>query len=322
MKRKVGDTVTIKNDLEVGKKYGVDIFDNHMLPYLGRKAKITKIYEHKNKYDLDIDDGGSYWTNEMFEDENKLNTDMKKHQFKVGDKVELPKTKSIGVEYFDEAIKELLNIAKKEKRDFYIITEIRKSVENNIEDVIIGLENRWNFKPKDLVLYKEEKNISNIENDKIKFITIVNDKNGYKFNIKYKDNKPKDCLDNTVKIINGIFKGMTGIIVGIHMGEPSCLIADIKIDNNNILHINIDDIKNVYENGTKTALLSDDGKLYNVKVTARNRRTTVALTDHGIKASIYCHKDDEYDYVQGRTLAFKKALAKKYKSEYEKAIKD
>ena len=68
--------------------------------------------------------------------------------------------------------------------------------------------------------------------------------------------------------------------------------------------------------------MSDNGKLYNVKVIVRNRRTTVALTDYNIKASIYCYKDDEYDYVQGRTLAFKKALAKKYKLEYENAIND
>ena len=66
MKYKVGDKVKIREDLVVGKQYGVDIFVKSMKAYKGDTAIITSIDD--NTYCIDIDSNNWHWTDEMFED--------------------------------------------------------------------------------------------------------------------------------------------------------------------------------------------------------------------------------------------------------------
>lgn len=316
MKRKVGDKVTIRKDLKVGRQYQNLTFVQSMKEYLGKTAMIEAIFP--NSYSLN--DIACLWTDEMFEDEEIK----KEYKFKVGDKVKLPKQKSIYPYNLKDAMKFLSFDMRRDDRQFCIIDGI-----NNDIVYIKG----WTFLSCDLVPYTKKENI--FAKPSICFDYIKIDNTIVHIKLDNETNKPKDCLDNMVRIINGKFKGFIGLLidvtsicckpVGIKCNEniyPKKYIADIKIDNNNILHINIDDIENVYKNGTKQIALDDDGRIYELKVKIRNRRTTVTLIDYGITASIYCHEDDEYDYIQGIRLAFKKALAKKYRLEYENAIKD
>lgn len=67
MKYKVGDKVKIREDLIVGNTYGADSFADEMEQYKGKTATIT--YICGNRYDIDLDDGDWYWTDEMFEDD-------------------------------------------------------------------------------------------------------------------------------------------------------------------------------------------------------------------------------------------------------------
>lgn len=65
MKYKIGDIVKIKENLKVDEYYGDETFVYDMRGYRGRQAKITHIYTHG--YDLDIDDGKWFWTDDMLE---------------------------------------------------------------------------------------------------------------------------------------------------------------------------------------------------------------------------------------------------------------
>jgi transcription antitermination factor NusG len=314
MKRKVGDKVTIRKDLKIHEKYGADVFDNHMIPYLGRQAKIIKIYEYKNtnKYDLDIDDSESYWTDEMFKYENKLKT--KGHTFKVGDKVELPKTKSIGSNYFDIAIRDIKYKMNNEKTNYCIIHDIYEN--------IIYIEG-FRFTPEDLVPYVEEEKNVDIN---IMFANGV----GVKA-IQTKDIMTIDA-NTKYRVINGSFKGIEGYIetIDVKTSKVACriypyaqnYIVDLRVDDNNLIHINVNDIEQIYVDKTIEESVPEGHNIYNIQVKYRGRRTTVKLVDYNIKASVYCNKEDFYDKTNGKTIAFKKALAKKYQLEYEKAIED
>lgn len=67
MKFKVGDKVKIKDDLEIGEEYGVDIlFISNMNVYKGMIATITHC--NTTSYKLDIDGGIYGWTDEMLEE--------------------------------------------------------------------------------------------------------------------------------------------------------------------------------------------------------------------------------------------------------------
>lgn len=66
MKRKVGDTVTIRKDLKVDKMYGECPFVRSMMNYLGKEAKIEDI--GNISYALNIGNKYWLWTDEMFED--------------------------------------------------------------------------------------------------------------------------------------------------------------------------------------------------------------------------------------------------------------
>lgn len=69
MKYKVGDKVKIREDLEVGKEYNDCTFIIDMEKYKGKMATITYIYSD-DSYDIDLDDGNWFWTDEMLEDCN------------------------------------------------------------------------------------------------------------------------------------------------------------------------------------------------------------------------------------------------------------
>lgn len=68
MKYKVGDKVKIREDLIVDNVYGSDSFAEEMAQYKGKTATITDVY--RDKYEIDIDNGSWYWTDEMFEDKD------------------------------------------------------------------------------------------------------------------------------------------------------------------------------------------------------------------------------------------------------------
>lgn len=85
MKRKIGDPVTIRSDLEVGTYDG--IFANlEMCALKGRKAKIVKV--GVATYGLDIFNG-YVWTDEMFEDDLEQITSVEDLQ--VGDRITFKK---------------------------------------------------------------------------------------------------------------------------------------------------------------------------------------------------------------------------------------
>lgn len=67
MQYKVGDKVKIREDLIVDDVYGSDSFAEEMAQYKGKTATITDV--HMDKYEIDIDDGSWYWTDEMLEDD-------------------------------------------------------------------------------------------------------------------------------------------------------------------------------------------------------------------------------------------------------------
>ncbi len=82
MKYKVGDKVKIKEDLVVDETYGEDSFTEEMEKYKGKTATITDV--HWDKYEIDIDDGSWYWTDEMLEDLNSALDEEKAQTVDVG----------------------------------------------------------------------------------------------------------------------------------------------------------------------------------------------------------------------------------------------
>ena len=69
MKYKVGDKVRIRKDLKVGKKYGGCVFTEKMNNLVGETARITYVYRHNRKYQ--VDSSHHFWADEMFEEDKK-----------------------------------------------------------------------------------------------------------------------------------------------------------------------------------------------------------------------------------------------------------
>lgn len=67
MKYKIGDKVKIREDLEVGKGYNDCTFIKDMEQYKGKIATIYYCYDD-DSYDIDLDDGAWFWTDDMLED--------------------------------------------------------------------------------------------------------------------------------------------------------------------------------------------------------------------------------------------------------------
>jgi hypothetical protein len=75
MKHSVGDKVKIREDLIVGKMYGVNDFARGMQQYKGAIATITNVFPKINMYHINIDEDADIrwkWTDEMFEEITEL----------------------------------------------------------------------------------------------------------------------------------------------------------------------------------------------------------------------------------------------------------
>ena len=80
---KVGDKVRIREDLIVGSNYGGEMFcGGYMESLKGRIATIVEVYDCLS-YDIDIDEDGWMWTEEMFEIiEKEVSVNMKELTFR------------------------------------------------------------------------------------------------------------------------------------------------------------------------------------------------------------------------------------------------
>ena len=80
---KVGDKVRVREDLIVGSNYGGEMFcGGYMESLKGRIATIVEVYDCLS-YDIDIDEDGWMWTEEMFEIiEKEVSVNMKELTFR------------------------------------------------------------------------------------------------------------------------------------------------------------------------------------------------------------------------------------------------
>ena len=67
MKHKVGDTVTIRNDLKGGTIYDRYLLSWWMVEFIGYTTEITEVNEEEQFYRLNIDEEVYRWTDEMLE---------------------------------------------------------------------------------------------------------------------------------------------------------------------------------------------------------------------------------------------------------------
>ena len=67
MKRKKGDTVTIRKDLKGGTIYGTCLFSFDMYEFTGYTTEIIHVNEEMESYLLVIDEEMFSWTDEMLE---------------------------------------------------------------------------------------------------------------------------------------------------------------------------------------------------------------------------------------------------------------
>lgn len=76
MRYKIGDTVCIRDDLEMDNKYSMDdsrfgtTVNEMMVGFRGHEAMITNVVtiSDRNYYKIDIDEDEWYWTDGMFND--------------------------------------------------------------------------------------------------------------------------------------------------------------------------------------------------------------------------------------------------------------
>lgn len=85
MKYKIGDKVKIREDLEIGKEYNDCTFIKNMEQYKGKIATIYYCYSD-GSYDIDLDDGEWYWTDDMLEDviEEAIESENKEKTVDIG----------------------------------------------------------------------------------------------------------------------------------------------------------------------------------------------------------------------------------------------
>lgn len=77
MKYKIGDKVKIREDLIVGKDYNGCTFIVDMEKYKGKIAIIDYCYDD-DSYDINLDDGNWFWTDDMLEDVVKSESEVGK----------------------------------------------------------------------------------------------------------------------------------------------------------------------------------------------------------------------------------------------------
>ena len=69
MKYKVGDKVRIKSSDKIKYNFPIYVqFANEMYEYCGKVATIERVDDYNSAYDIDLDNGKFYWTDEMFID--------------------------------------------------------------------------------------------------------------------------------------------------------------------------------------------------------------------------------------------------------------
>ena len=89
MKYKIGDKVRVREDLEVNKVYGEEVFVSQMTPLKGKEVTISYTYSD-GYYRIKEDSKGLRWTDEMLLSVTK---------YKIGDKVIVREDLKIGKEY-------------------------------------------------------------------------------------------------------------------------------------------------------------------------------------------------------------------------------
>ncbi len=126
MKYKVGDKVRIRHDLSTDE---ISVNDM-MVPFAGSTATITRAYNDKEAYVVDIDEGEWFWNDSMLEDVNEtdetdkaVNPDYYKfHGYDVFDIADY-----FGLSFpLGNAIKYILRAGKKDKAKE--VEDLRKSI--------------------------------------------------------------------------------------------------------------------------------------------------------------------------------------------------
>ncbi len=67
MKHKVGDTVTIRKDLNANVRYGIDTLVDEMVEFIGYTTEIVEVNDDEKFYSLAVDNEKWNWTDEMLE---------------------------------------------------------------------------------------------------------------------------------------------------------------------------------------------------------------------------------------------------------------
>lgn len=122
--------------------------------------------------------------------------------------------------------------------------------------------------------------------------------------------------NDTIKIINGLFRGIEGKIISEGLLEVDTYV--IRVDDGNLLTIKTEDLELIQKKPLPVERFTRERtttKNFLYQVTIRGRRTTVKLLDRGVKGSVYCHSEDKYDKEEGINRAFNKALVKKLQQE-------
>lgn len=131
--------------------------------------------------------------------------------------------------------------------------------------------------------------------------------------------KHKFKENDTIKIINGLFKGIEGKIISKGLLGVDTYV--IRVADGNLLTIKSDDLELMKKIPTPIERFTRESTMtqnFLCQVTIRGRRTTVKLLGSGIKGSVYCHSEDEYDREEGIKRAFGKALIKELQQDINK----
>ena len=137
---KVGDKVRIREDLIVNSNYGGEMFcGGYMETLKGRIATIVEVYDCLS-YDIDIDEEGWMWTEEMFEIiEKEVSVNMKIKEMTLNEILDSILEGELEIEEFDKQFgafcyeKGMELLTKQFKRPQYTFQEAFKAFEEGKE---------------------------------------------------------------------------------------------------------------------------------------------------------------------------------------------
>lgn len=137
---KVGDKVRIREDLIVGSNYGGEMFcGGYMESLKGRIATIVEVYDCLS-YDIDIDEEGWMWTEEMFEIiEKEVSVNMKIKEMTLNEILDSIFEGELEIEEFNKQFKTFCYekgmemLTKQFKRPQYTFQEAFKAFEEGKE---------------------------------------------------------------------------------------------------------------------------------------------------------------------------------------------